>query len=76
MKSINLYVVRYNDCYGNSDEQLEVIVKSHEDFLKWLEVHNQERSDLQDLDIDDDDFCYETEEQFDLIPLDLITFDL
>lgn len=76
MKSINLYVVRYNDCYGNSDEQLEVIVKSHEDFLKWLEVHNQERADLQDLDIDDDDFCYEGEEQFDLIPLNLITFDL
>jgi hypothetical protein len=76
MKSINLYVVRYNDCYGNGDEKLEVIVESHKDFLKWLEVHNQERSDLQDLDIDDDDFCYETEEQFDLIPLDLITFDL
>jgi len=69
-----LYVVRYNDCYGNGDDQLEVIVESHEDFLKWLEIHNQERADLQDLEVDDEDFCYEGEEEFDLIPLDLITF--
>lgn len=66
-----LFIVRYNDCYGDGDGKLEVVVESHEDFLKWLEVHNQERADLQDLDIDDDDFCYEGEEEFDLIPLNL-----
>ena len=65
------YVVQYNDCYGNGDTNLEAIVESHEDFLKWLEVHNKERADLQDLEVDDDDFCYEGEEQFDLIPLTL-----
>jgi hypothetical protein len=48
-----------------------VIVKSHKDFLKWLEIHNKERADLQDLEVDDEDFCYEGEEQFDLIPLTL-----
>lgn len=74
MKSKTLYVVRYNDCYGNGETSLEVIVESHEDFLKWLEVHNQERADLQDLDVDDDDFCYEGEDEFDLIPLNLVTF--
>jgi len=74
MESKTLYVVRYNDCYGNGDTKLEVIVESQEDFLKWLEVHNQERADLQDLDVDDDDFCYEGEEEFDLIPLNLVTF--
>ena len=66
MKSKKLYVVRYNDCYGNGDKKLEVIVECHEDFLKWLEVHNQERVDDQDV--------YEGEEQFDLIPLYLLTF--
>ena len=71
MKSKTLYVVRYNDCYGNGDEQLEVIVKSREDFLKWLEIHNDSRREDDD---DDDDFCYEGEEQFDLIPLNLVTF--
>jgi hypothetical protein len=65
------YVVQYNDCYGNGDTNLEVIVESHEDFLKWLEVHNKERADSQDLEVDDEDFCYEGEEQFDLIPLTL-----
>lgn len=65
------FVVQYNDCYGNGDTKLEAIVKSHEDFIKWLEVHNKERADLQDLEVDDDDFCYEGEEQFNLIPLNL-----
>lgn len=71
MKSKTLYVVRYNDCYGNGETSLEVIVKSHKDFKKWLIQHNKERADLQDLDVDDDDFCYEGEEEFELIPLTL-----
>lgn len=70
MESKTLYVVRYNDCYGNGDEQLEVIVKSREDFLKWLEIHNDSRRE----DDDDEYFCYEGEKEFDLIPLNLVTF--
>ena len=54
-----LYVVQYNDCYGNGDSSLEVIVESHEDFLKWLEQHNDNR------DIE------EREEEFKLIPLNI-----
>jgi len=66
-----LYVVQYNDCYGNGDKKLEVIVESHEDFKNWLKTHNEERADDQCLDIDDDDFVEEHEEEFDLIPLNL-----
>ena len=67
MQTKTLYVVRYNDCYGNGNEKLEVIVESYDDFLKWLEQHNNDRRD----DFDDDDFVEETEEEFDLIPLNL-----
>ena len=74
MENKTLYVVNYNDCHGNGDEKLEVIVESREDFLKWLEAHNKERADSQDLDVDDDAFCYEGEDEFDLIPLNLVTF--
>lgn len=67
-----LFVVVYNDYYGSGNlKKLEVIVESHDDFLKWLKIHNQERADMQDLDIDDDDFCYESEDEFELIPLNL-----
>jgi hypothetical protein len=66
-----LFLVRYNDCYGNGNRKLEVIVESHDDFLQWIKIHNQGRANDQDLDIDDDSFCYESEEEFDLIPLNL-----
>lgn len=63
----SLFVVKYTDCYGNGNEQLEVIVESHEDFLKWLEIHNESRRE----DDDDEYFCEETEAEFELIPLTL-----
>lgn len=63
------YVVQYNDCYGNgNDQKLEVIVESHEQFLDWLKKHNEERK--QDY-LNDDDFIEETTEEFNLIPLQL-----
>lgn len=63
-----LFVVVYNDCYGNGNTKLETIVESHDDFIKWLAEHNEDRR----MDyIDDDDFVEETEEEFDLIPLTL-----
>jgi hypothetical protein len=57
-----LYVVQYNDCYGNGDKKLEVIVKTRKDFLDWLDKHNASR-----------DAEPEGQEQFDLIPLQLYT---
>ena len=66
MKSKTLYVVQYNDRYGNGNTKLEVIVENEAQFKKWLEEHNEERR----LDYDnDDDFVEEHEEEFNLIPL-------
>lgn len=63
-----LFVVKYNDCYGNGNTNFEIIVESKKDFLQWLKEHNEERK----MDyLDDDDFCEEIEEEFDLIPLNL-----
>lgn len=64
-----LYVVQYNDCYGNgTDKKLEVIVENHNQFLEWLKEHNEDRR----MDyLDDDDFVEESAEEFNLIPLKL-----
>lgn len=58
-----LFVVKYID-----DNQYEVIVESREDFLKWLADHNESRREDY---LNDDDFCEETERDFELIPLNL-----
>jgi len=56
-----LYVVRYNDKYGNgNNKKLEVIVKSYEDFLKWLDEHNKQRK-FEDEDADGGEVDYEDE---------------
>ena len=53
------------------DKMLEVVLESKDDFASWLEQHNDNRR----MDyISDDDFIKENEEEFDLIPLDLLTF--
>ena len=72
MRTKKVYIVQYNDCYGNgSDKKLEVVLESKDDFASWLEQHNDNRR----MDcISDDDFIKENEEEFDLIPLDLLTF--
>jgi hypothetical protein len=59
-KELNvLYVVKYNDKYGNGDKQkLEVIVENRNQFLEWLEEHNECRGSED-----------EGQEEFDLIPL-------
>ena len=63
-----LYVVEYNDCYGNgTDKKLEVIVETHNQFLEWLKEHNENRR----MDYLDDDFVEESAEEFNLIPLNL-----
>ena len=72
MKVKQVYIVQYNDCYGNgSDKKLEVVIESKDGFKSWLEQHNDNRR----MDcISDDDFIEESEEEFDLIPLNLVTF--
>ena len=57
----DLFVVKYID-----DDKLEVIVESREDFLKWLAAHNESRKEDY---LDDDDFCEETEDDFELTRL-------
>jgi hypothetical protein len=58
--SKTMYIVKYNDFYGNGDNQkLEVIVENRNHFLEWLEEHNESRGGSEP----------ELEEEFDLIPL-------
>ena len=57
-----MYIVKYNDIYGNGDNQkLEVIVENRNHFLEWLEEHNENRGGSEP----------ELEEEFDLIPLNV-----
>lgn len=64
MANTDLYIVQYNDRYGNgTDKKLECVVKSHEDFHKWLEQHNSERVA--------DGNEEESTDEFDLIPIQL-----
>jgi hypothetical protein len=56
-----MYVVKYNDAHGNGDNQnLEVIVENRNQFLSWLDEHNESR-----------DAEPETEDEFELIPLNV-----
>ena len=60
--STTLYIVQYNDRYGNGDKKiLEVIVESRNHFLEWLDEHNESRGGSEP----------EGQEEFDLIPLQL-----
>jgi phosphopantetheine adenylyltransferase len=60
------YIVQYNDRYGNgNDKSYECIVKSKDDFLKWLKEHNKERKGMGAMP--------ESAEEFDLIPINLWT---
>lgn len=72
MKAKQVYIVQYNDCYGNgSDKKLEAVIESKDDFASWLKQHNDNRR----MDyISDDDFIEESENEFDLITLNLVTF--
>lgn len=56
-----MYVVKYNDAHGNGDNQnLEVIVENRNQFLSWLDEHNESR-----------DAEPEREDEFELIPLNI-----
>lgn len=67
MTSMQVFVVTYNDKYGNgNNKSMEFIVHSKKDFLKWLERHNEFRESIGEL--------REDESEFDLMPTYLITF--
>ncbi len=72
MRTKEVYIVQYNDCYGNgTDKKLEAVIESKDDFASWLEQHNDNRR----MDcISDDDFIEESEEEFTLIPIDMFDF--
>lgn len=64
MEKNTFYIVEYNDCYGNGDQKSnEVLVRSEQEFLLWLERRNKERADAGEL--------IEDIEEFDLIPIEL-----
>ena len=64
MENSTFYIVEYNDCYGNGDQKSnEVLVRSEQEFLLWLELRNKERADAGEL--------IEDVEEFDLIPIEL-----
>ena len=63
MENNTFYIVEYNDCYGNGNRQIEVLVRNKQEFLRWLEIRNKERADAGEL--------IEDLEEFDLIPIEL-----
>jgi hypothetical protein len=64
MKETTLYIVQYNDCYGNGDQKSnEVLVKDEAAFWRWLKQRNKERIAEGEME--------EQVEEFDLIPITL-----
>ncbi len=69
MKTKRVYIVTYNDCYGNgTDKRNESVLEKESDFKKWLKAHNKQRK----LDGNEP----ESKEEFDVTPIDMvISFD-
>ena len=43
----SIYIVQYNDCYGNgTDKSFEVALTDKKDFKAWLKEHNAERKGM------------------------------
>jgi hypothetical protein len=62
MMEETLYIVQYNDCYGNGDQKSnEVLVDNEAGFWKWLAQRNEERVAAGEME--------EQVEEFDLIPI-------
>lgn len=57
-----IYLVEYNDCYGNGDDKsIEGYVNSKEEFDNWLKERNKER--------EAEGESEESSEEFDLVPV-------
>lgn len=67
MRSEQVFIVKYNDLYGNgTDTYLECVVRSRDEFYEWLDWHNDIRVSQEN---DPED-----EELFTLIPISLVSF--
>lgn len=61
-----IYLVVYNDCYGNGNKSNEGYVHSEEEFETWRKKRNKWRKKHGE--------CEEHREEFDLIPLSKLEF--
>ena len=44
MKTSTVYIIQYNDRFGNGDDKkYEGVVRFKKDFQKWFRKHNKER---------------------------------
>lgn len=60
-----VFVVQYNDRYGNGDNKsIEAVVENKTAFKKWLREHNKQRKA--------DGNKPESSEEFDLIPTQMV----
>lgn len=67
MKTKSVYIVKYNDRYGNGDEEyIEAVLANSGDFGKWLYQHNLER--------EIDGNPPESEDEFDVESVSLFSF--
>jgi hypothetical protein len=67
MTTKEVYIVQYNDCYGNgTDKKLEAVIESKNDFASWLEQHNDNRRMADEIE--------ESEEEFTLITINMFDF--
>ena len=57
-------VILYKDSVYGGENKVECVVKNHLAFTEWLAQHNDDRR--MDF-LNDDDFCEETEDDFELV---------
>lgn len=44
MSTKKVFIIQYNDCYGNGDNKsIESVIEKRADFNKWLKQHNKDR---------------------------------
>ena len=64
VKQKEIFIIQYNDCYGNGDNKsFEGALEKRSDFKLWLEEHNKVRTDEGEME--------EEKEEFNLIRLSL-----
>lgn len=67
MKKQTVYIIQYNDCYGNGDQKsIEGVITSKSGFTQWLKEHNANRKA--------DGNSKEGKDEFDLIECDLLDY--
>ena len=78
LKSKTVYLVTYNDTFGNGDEDcVEAVLTKQSDFSKWLKKNNEDRGAIKPTGNEEEDeeneanadAIWETEEEFDINPV-------